>query len=70
MKPLCLSVDGQQERAAFIQAQCCPRDPVLPEAEMQELIGFLGDLGYDTARVRRMPQPGSSRASNRGGNTP
>ncbi len=43
-------------RTARDYAWIMTREPVLPEAELQELIAFLGQRGYDTLSVRRVPQ--------------
>ncbi|HSG58721.1 MAG TPA: lipocalin family protein [Woeseiaceae bacterium] len=32
------------------------RTPEMPDDEYAELIAFIGELGYDTSRVRRVPQ--------------
>ena len=46
-------------RTARDYAWIMARDPALPDADLQDLIAFLSERGYDTSRVRRMPQPGS-----------
>ena len=32
------------------------RTPTLPDAEYQEIVNFVGGLGYDTSKIERVPQ--------------
>ena len=32
------------------------RTPTLPDAEYEEIVNFVGDLGYDTSKIERVPQ--------------
>jgi len=32
------------------------RTPTIPDAEYQEIVNFVGDLGYDTSKIERVPQ--------------
>jgi apolipoprotein D and lipocalin family protein len=46
-------VIGRQKRDyVWIMA----RTPSIPEADYQNLLAFLADQGYDTARIQRVPQ--------------
>jgi apolipoprotein D and lipocalin family protein len=37
------------------------RSPAIDDERYAELVAFLGERGYDTARVRRVPQSGAAR---------
>jgi hypothetical protein len=33
-----------------------PREPTIPEANFREIVAFLGAQGYDTSKIRKVPQ--------------
>lgn len=37
------------------------RTPSIPESDLDALVGFVGDLGYDITRVERVPQQADTR---------
>jgi apolipoprotein D and lipocalin family protein len=37
------------------------RTPSIPESDLDALLGFVGDLGYDITRVERVPQQADTR---------